>query len=58
MFTLNGVIMSKTKQISVPVDPELALRFGIWCKIHSMTQAEGLEKLIRENVPNPFIKIE
>ena len=50
--------MSETKQISVPVNPELALRFGIWCKINNITQAEGLEKLIKEHVPNPFISIE
>jgi len=59
MFSCIGVTMSeRTKQISVAVEQELALRFGIWCKINDMTQTQGLEKLILEHVPNPFIKLQ
>ena len=58
MFTWYGVTMSETKQISVPTDPKLALRFGVWCKINKMTQAEGFEKLIIENVPDYYVKLQ
>lgn len=49
--------MGETKQISVPVPPPVALRFAYWCKINNMTQAEGLLKLILENVPEIKITV-
>ena len=50
--------MSETKQISVPMEPKLALRFAIWCKLNKMTQAEGMEKLITDNIPEYFVNLQ
>ena len=49
--------MSETKQISVPADPKHALRFGIWCKLNNMTQAEGFAKLVEEHIPEYFMHL-
>ena len=57
MYPCYSVNMSETKQISVPATPKHALRFGIWCKMNGMTQAEGFAKLVEEHVPDFRISI-
>ena len=36
---------------STNIVKERRKKFGIWCKIHNMTQEQGLAKLIDEHVP-------
>jgi len=58
MFSCYSVSMSETKQVSVAASKEVWLRFSVWCKIYDMTQEQAFEKLVMENVPNPFIKLQ